>query len=90
MRRPNEFPDNINNVRDLVQDIVQNVYGDYCVDVGWYPSHDLNGGFIGRVIRNGNWEEPLEEIVTRDLEEIKDWHYYRCAELFFMGKLDNK
>nr|WP_157711664.1 hypothetical protein [Pseudomonas sp. PB120] len=36
---------------------------EYCarllLDVGWYPSFNINGAFQIRVIKNHHWEEPI-------------------------------
>lgn len=59
---------------DLTQDILhirstikKNKIG---IDLGWYPENDSTGAFHLIVIEDGNWEEPLQEIDSRDKDEI--------------------
>jgi hypothetical protein len=47
---------------NLDEDLLQIQYGThYLVDVGWYPSFDLDGSFCIRVIKDHDWEHPLLE-----------------------------
>lgn len=44
----------------LKEDLLQVEYSsDFLLDVGWYPSFDLDGCFQVRVIESGSWDEPL-------------------------------
>ena len=40
------------------------------IDVGWYPDMDPNGCYRIQVIRNNEWEEPLEKYESRDIDDI--------------------
>lgn len=45
---------------ELNEDLLQlSVGSNIIVDVGYYPSHSLNGRFKVMVIEEGNWENPL-------------------------------
>lgn len=48
----------------------------YCnkiaIDLGWYPELDVNGEFVLYVIKNDDWEHPLEEFRNRSQKEIVD------------------
>ena len=54
----------------LKEDILSIKYkGDYSLDVGWYPEFNLNGRFVIVVIKDGNYEEPLE---TRECNSLSN------------------
>lgn len=40
------------------------------IDLGWYPDNDPKGSFHLLVIKDDNWEEPIEEFDSRNKEEI--------------------
>ena len=40
------------------------------VDVGWYPEMDPDGCYRIHVIRNDEWEKPLEKYESRDIDDI--------------------
>ncbi|MHC8303872.1 hypothetical protein [Pseudomonas sp. PB3P13] len=47
-------------VGNLKEDMLQVEYSAFLLlDVGWYPSFDLDGCFQLRVIKNYDWDEPL-------------------------------
>lgn len=40
------------------------------IDVGWYPDMDPDGCYRILVIRNAEWEKPLEKYESRDIDDI--------------------
>lgn len=80
-----EYDMNIHGEEDsyeLNEDLLQLKYnrGNITVDLGWYPSHDEEGNYILYLIRDSDWENPLEELITKDKSEvintIEKWVYY--------------
>ncbi|AUX24119.1 hypothetical protein SOCEGT47_046550 [Sorangium cellulosum] len=49
------------------------------VDVGWYPSMSPDGNYKAIFILNDDWNNPLDELVTRNLQEIVPWLEERMA-----------
>lgn len=50
------------------EDILQiHYFGEYIIDLGWYPSHNPKGGFSLSVIKNNDWEKP---ILVKKFKEI--------------------
>jgi hypothetical protein len=69
-----EFPDVV--VPDaLGEDIVQyrSPGRRFTVDIGWYPELDPDGEFYCRTIIDSAWDDPDEEIKTRDLRAVREW-----------------
>ena len=61
------------NTEDLDEDLLQLELPDGCVlDVGWYPSCDPSGRYVLQIVKDRNWQEPVEKIETTSLREI--WH----------------
>jgi hypothetical protein len=43
--------------------------GQYCIDIGWQPSFDLEGSFVLRLIQSLDWDAPvIEECANSFLE----------------------
>jgi len=42
------------------------------IDLGWYPDNAPNGEYHLQVIKNTDWEQPLEEFCSRDYRMITD------------------
>lgn len=61
---------------DLTQDILHirstRKKSNIAIDLGWYPENISTGMFHLIVIKDSNWEEPLEEINSRNKNEIVD------------------
>ena len=53
---------------DLLQ--IQSLDRKYIIDVGWYPSFDPLGHCTLTVIKEMNWDSPLFEYSTVNLEEL--------------------
>lgn len=59
----------------LDEDIMQvsDPSGHYALDVGWYPSCNPDGQFVCRVIVDGDWELPREQLETTDVRAVIAW-----------------
>lgn len=59
---------------DLTQDILHirstRKRSNAAIDLGWYPENDSTGAFHLIVIKEDNWENPLEEFDSRSKDEI--------------------
>ena len=71
---------------ELHEDLLQlfNEKANLIIDLGWYPSHDENGNYILLLIKNYDWDSPLEKIVSKSKGEIVeyiekwvDWDFWR-------------
>src|SRR5207248_731795 len=62
-------------IEDLTEDLVQiqSMDGSRLVDVGWYPEMDPKGTFRCRLIANSDWQNPLEELRTREAARVRAW-----------------
>ncbi|MDE1464140.1 hypothetical protein [Spartinivicinus poritis] len=67
-----EIVDNIAIYKnELKEDMLQVEYpNEVLIDVGWYPSFDIEGGFQVRVIKDYNWEMPLLIREARDFKKL--------------------
>ncbi len=53
----------LEEINQLDEDLFQIVFNDgVIIDIGWYPSFDINGEFIIQVISAGDWENPSIKI----------------------------
>ena len=44
---------------------------DIVIDLGWYPSHKCDeGSYILYLVKDYNWEKPLEKVDTQDKQEV--------------------
>lgn len=57
---------------ELREDLLQllNEKANMIIDLGWYPSSDPEGKYILALVKNYNWEQPLEIICTRSKSEV--------------------
>jgi len=55
----------------LKEDLLQVDYGNYLLDIGWYPEFEINGKFIIQIISNFNWEKPIVKTKTKNLKSLK-------------------
>ena len=60
------FTENILHIRSTLKK------KDIAIDLGQYPENDVSGAFHLMVIKNNNWKEPVEEINSRNKDEIVD------------------
>lgn len=73
---PVEFDRADESARTLFdEDIVQIVdpTGMLVLDVGWYPSENPEGHFICQLIHNDEWDEPIQEFITRSVAKAENW-----------------
>lgn len=69
---------------ELNEDLIRltNEAAGLTIDLGWYPSFDLNGSYILMLVKGDAWEKPLEKVVTRSKDEviscIEKWVCYQC------------
>ncbi|MDE6567013.1 MAG: hypothetical protein K2K70_04665 [Lachnospiraceae bacterium] len=69
---------------ELNEDLIMltNDIANLTINLGWYPSFDLNGSYILYLVRNKDWNKPLEKVVTRSKSEviacIEKWVCYEC------------
>ncbi len=40
------------------------------IDLGWYPSYDMNGSYILLLVKDSKWDCPLEQVSTKSKKEI--------------------
>lgn len=40
------------------------------IDLGWYPSYEIDGSYLLMFVKNFDWDNPLEQISTRSKKEI--------------------
>jgi len=58
--------------QDLLQIINENKNIEFMIDLGWIPEGDPEGSFHVQVIKNKNWDEPLEEFKSQDQKMITE------------------
>ncbi|MBA2943747.1 hypothetical protein HZF08_36345 [Paenibacillus sp. CGMCC 1.16610] len=83
-------PDNCDDfaayfVEGLLQ-ITNNEYN-LVLDLGWYPNSDKNGTYELFLIKDYNWENPLEYFQSRNTKEIVDKIEYWTNYGFFQKYL---
>ena len=59
---------------DFTQDIlqIQHKHESIIIDLGWYPDMDPKGNFRLVLIKNLDWQNPIETFETRSAEEVKN------------------
>ncbi len=70
-----EYDINIHNKKDLFElheDLLQlyNEKANLLIDLGWYPSYDINGNYLLLLVKNFQWDCPLEQISSKSKKEI--------------------
>jgi hypothetical protein len=60
-------------VWEFDEDILLLSYSDpnYSLDLGWYPSFNPEGAYCLRLIKDCDWENPVEIFSSRVIDEIK-------------------
>ncbi|MDQ1816499.1 hypothetical protein RBA41_24685 [Massilia sp. CCM 9210] len=67
-----EMFDAAQHVDYLKEDLLQIVFSDDLVlDVGWTPSFDEHGRFLLMLVRDRNWDEPVERAEVTDVVSLK-------------------
>ena len=58
----------------LDEDLAQITFpnNNYIIDIGWYPSRDIEGEFAVVVVKNKNWDEYLFMECTRSYDGLID------------------
>ncbi|MFZ7173016.1 hypothetical protein [Avibacterium paragallinarum] len=57
-------------INNLKEDLYQASFKNNLIDIGWYPSFDKNGRFVISIIKDFNWEKPIFEFKTRNINEL--------------------
>lgn len=62
------------DISELTEDLLQLYNGGFnlTVDLGWYPESDTKGSYILILVKDYNWEKPLEKVRTRLKREVID------------------
>jgi hypothetical protein len=55
---------------ELYEDMFQATFGDLCLDIGWYGETFQDGRFIVFLIKNQDWDSPLDKFETRSVTEV--------------------
>ncbi len=71
---PDEFTsEDYKYLWEFDEDIVYLTYKDkYSIDLGWYPSFNPKGEYSLLVIKDNDWDYPLEKFHSRRIDEIKE------------------
>lgn len=70
---------------ELTEDLLQlyNNNVQLLIDLGWYPSFDLNGHYTLVLIKNNDWEHPLQKVMTQSKHKIISFiEQWTCYEFF--------
>lgn len=70
---------------ELNEDLLQlyNEKANLMIDLGWYPAHDISGNYLLSLVRDFNWECPLEEISSKSKKEIVSYiEKWVCHDFF--------
>ncbi|MEW4059191.1 hypothetical protein Q0N99_07750 [Bacillus siamensis] len=72
---------------DFNQDLLQISHKtkNLLLDVGWYPEGDPTGSYGIELIKNEDWENPLEDIMCTELKEL-----LKQLDLIFMKEMKNE
>ncbi|WP_368651011.1 hypothetical protein AB1M41_07280 [Bacillus inaquosorum] len=72
---------------DFNQDLLQISHKtkNLLLDVGWYPEGDSTGSYGIELIKNGDWENPVEDIVCTELKEL-----IKQLDNIFMKEIKNE
>lgn len=74
-----------NDLSELNEDLLQlyNEKANLTIDLGWYPSHDVNGHYLLLLIKNFDWDSPVEQISSKSKKEmIKIIEKWVCHDFF--------
>jgi len=57
---------------ELHEDLLQLYHekADLTIDLGWYPSYDVSGHYLLLLVKNQNWNRPLEAVETKSKAEV--------------------
>lgn len=79
---------NEEDIEEMTTDFHRSSIGRFIVDISWQPEKDTNGEFHCRVILDGNWDHPLEELRTKDTEKMTRWAFAQMKEASRRGGPD--
>lgn len=70
-----EYDMDIHGSKDLFElneDLLRlcNEKANLIIDLGWYPSHDINGKYLLLLVKDYKWDCPLEQIASNSKKEI--------------------
>lgn len=62
----------LNDLFELNEDLIQlhNEKANLTIDLGWYPSHNINGNYLLLLVKDYKWDYPLEQITSKNKSEI--------------------
>lgn len=63
----------LSQIELLKEDLVQIVYNNYLLDIGWYPEFDEQGSFRILIIKDKKWDNPMLEKKCRDLDKLDNY-----------------
>jgi len=55
----------------LREDLLQIQFNDFLIDVGWYPSFNVNGSFVVAVIKHYDWQTPIKRFKAKSFKALK-------------------
>lgn len=60
----------LNFTEDILQ--ITHRHKDIIIDLGWYPDMDPKGNFRLVLIKDKDWQNPIETFETRGVEEVRN------------------
>jgi hypothetical protein len=58
-------------LQNLKEDMLQVEYpSGFLLDVGWYPSFDIEGCFQVKIIKDFDWDSPTLSLTSKSIESI--------------------
>ena len=57
------------------------------IDLGWYPSGDIDGNYKLVMLKDFNWEFPIEKLITKSKNDVIYQIEYWCCYGFFSKHL---
>lgn len=57
---------------ELHEDLLRlsNEIASLTIDLGWYPSYDINGNYVLLLVKDFKWEQPLKQLLSRSKEQV--------------------
>ncbi|MBD5524929.1 MAG: hypothetical protein HDR04_11045 [Lachnospiraceae bacterium] len=61
-----------NDSFELHEDLLRlyNEKANLIIDLGWYPSYDINGNYLLLLVKDFKWDCPLEHVSSKSKKEI--------------------
>ncbi len=60
-------------LESLTEDLIQVEYEQgFIVDIGWYPEYDPKGSLVVQLIKDENWDKPVEKAIVANMDEMRD------------------